>query len=305
MDDPVTIVEVAPRDGLQNEDQILTTDSKLELIARCVQAGARRIEAASFVHPGRVPQMADAEAVMAGVERPDGVSYGGLILNERGFDRAVAAGVDEVNFVVVASDSFSSRNQGTTTEEGIALWERISPAARSEGMFLTVTVAASFGCPFEGEVSAARVESIVNRLAATEVDEIALADTIGVAAPDDIVLKLDTVKEVLPQVQRRVHLHNTRNTGMANAYAAVLAGVDAIDASLGGIGGCPFAPSATGNIPTEDLLYMLHRMGCDTRMDLDKLLPSIPWLAEQLGKPVPGLLARAGNFPDEARSSCP
>ena len=297
MGGPVTIVEVAPRDGLQNEERIVGTDAKLELIARCVQAGARRIEAASFVHPGRVPQMADAEAVMAGVERRDGVSYAGLILNERGLERAVDAGVDEINYVVVATDTFSARNQGTTTDEGIAAWERISSKARGDGRFVTVTIAASFGCPFEGEVSVDRISSIVSRLAATGVDEIALADTIGVAAPDDVVRKLDVVATALPEVKRRVHLHNTRNTGIANAYAAVSAGVDAIDASLGGIGGCPFAPSATGNIPTEDVVYMLHRMGSDTGIDLEELLPNVSWVAEQLGKPVPGLLSRAGIFP--------
>lgn len=296
----VEIVEVAPRDGLQNEPEILATEDKLELIARCVAAGARRVEAVSFVHPGRVPQMADAEAVMAGVERRDDVSYAGLILNARGLDRALAAEVDEVNYVVVATDTFGTRNQGTTTEQAIELWESLAPRAREAGVVTTVTIGAAFGCPFEGEVGLARIEGILPRIAATGVDEIALADTIGVAAPDDIVRKLEAVAALAPGVRRRVHLHNTRNTGIANAYAAAEAGVGAIDSSLGGVGGCPFAPNATGNVPTEDVVYLLERLGVTTGIDLPALLPSVPWLADRLGKPVPGLLSKAGLFPGEA-----
>jgi hydroxymethylglutaryl-CoA lyase len=296
----VTVVEVSPRDGLQNEESILSTEDKIELIERCVAAGVRRIEAVSFVHPGRVPQMADAEAVMAGVERRDGVRHAGLILNDRGFERALTAGMDEVNYVVVATDTFGTRNQGTTTDEALGVWEKLAPRAKDAKLFTTVTIGATFGCPFEGEVSVERIAQIVTRLAATGVDEIALADTIGVAAPDDVLRKLETLAELAPEVQRRCHLHNTRNTGLANAYAAVEAGVHALDASLGGIGGCPFAPNATGNIPTEDVAYLLHRMGVATGLDLPALLPSVPWLAERLGKPVPGLLSKAGLFPAEA-----
>lgn len=299
MREHVTIVEVSPRDGLQNEDRILSTDAKLDLIRRCVDAGATRVEAVSFVHPDRVPQMADADQVMAGVERQEGVSYAGLVLNERGFDRAVAAGVNEVNYVVVATDTFGQRNQGTTTAEAIEIWSRIAERARDAGLFTTVTIGAAFGCPFEGEVSVERVADIVRTLA-DGVQEIALADTIGVAAPDDVVRKLDVLSEIAPGVRRRCHLHNTRNTGLANAYAAVAAGVDALDTSLGGVGGCPFSPNATGNIPTEDVVYMFHRMGIATGLDLDRLLPSVSWLADQLGKPVPGLLSKAGAFPPAA-----
>jgi hydroxymethylglutaryl-CoA lyase len=299
MREHVTIVEVSPRDGLQNEDRILSTNAKLDLIRRCVDAGATRVEAVSFVHPDRVPQMADADQVMAGVERQEGVSYAGLVLNERGFDRAVAAGVNEVNYVVVATDTFGQRNQGTTTAEAIEIWSRIAERARDSGLFTTVTIGAAFGCPFEGEVSVERVADIVRTLA-DGVQEIALADTIGVAAPDDVVRKLDVLSEIAPGVRRRCHLHNTRNTGLANAYAAVAAGVDALDASLGGVGGCPFSPNATGNIPTEDVVYMFHRMGIATGLDLDRLLPSVSWLADQLGKPVPGLLSKAGAFPPAA-----
>ena len=297
MQDVVTIVEVSPRDGLQNEDRILPVDAKVELIRRCRAAGARRIEAVSFVHPGRVPQMADAEAVMDAVDRVEGVSYAGLVLNERGFDRALDAGVDEINYVVVATDTFGERNQGTTTDQALAIWDGLAPRVADRGLWGTVTIAASFGCPFEGEVGVDRVASIIERLAGSGVDEIALADTIGVGDPVDVERKLGVLAELAPAVRRRVHLHNTRNTGLANAYAAIVAGVDALDASLGGIGGCPFAPNATGNIPTEDLVYLAQRSGVDTGMDLDALIDDVPWIADQLGKPVPGLLSKAGAFP--------
>jgi hydroxymethylglutaryl-CoA lyase len=293
----ISIVEVSPRDGLQNEDRLLSTEAKLELIGRCIDAGARRIEATSFVHPDRVPQMADAEQVMAGVERVDGVSYAGLVLNERGYDRAIEAGVDEINFVVLATDTFGRRNQGTTVDEAIAIWERLGPRARADGVVATVTIGASFGCPFEGEVATEQVRAIGERLAGIGVDELSLADTIGVGTPDDVTRKVEAVGEVAPDVVLRCHFHNTRNTGIANVYAAALAGVTVVDSSLGGIGGCPFAPAATGNVPTEDVVYLLHRSGHETGIDLERILPSVPWIAGQLGSEVPGLLAKAGIFP--------
>jgi hydroxymethylglutaryl-CoA lyase len=297
----VDVVEVAPRDGLQNEKVILPTERKLELIRRCVAAGARRVEAVSFVHPDRVPQMADAEAVMAGVDRSAGVSYAGLVLNVRGADRAVEAGVDELNYVVVATDAFGERNQGTTTEQALGVWPDILERARANGMRASITVGAAFGCPFEGEVSVDRVAWIAERIAAIGADEISLADTIGVGDPRDVAAKFTRVAEAAPGVVRRSHLHNTRNTGLANAAAAVDAGVTVFDASLGGIGGCPFAPAATGNIPTEDLVYMFDRMGIRTGIDLGALMPSAPWIGEQLGKAqVPGMLSRAGMFPAAA-----
>jgi hydroxymethylglutaryl-CoA lyase len=297
MDTEISIVEVAPRDGLQNEDRLLPTEAKLELIRRCVDAGTRRIEATSFVHPDRVPQMADAEQVMAGVERRDDVSYAGLVLNERGYDRAREAGVDEINYVVLATDTFGRRNQGTTIDDAIGIWERIAHRARADGVFGSVTIGASFGCPFEGEVSVERVVGIARRLLAIGVDEISLADTIGVGTPDDVIRKLEAVGEAADGVPLRCHFHNTRNTGIANAYAAVSAGVTTLDASLGGIGGCPFAPAATGNVATEDVVYLLHRMACSTGIDLEALLPSVSWVADQLDGEVPGLLSKAGVFP--------
>lgn len=301
--DRVQIVEVAPRDGLQNEDRVLGTATKVELIRRLMDAGHTRIEAVSFVHPKRVPQMADAEAVMAAVERRPGVALAGLVLNERGYERAVEAKVDEINYVVVATDTFSQRNQGTTVDEALGLWARIGKRARQDGLFTTVTISAAFGCPFEGDVSVARVAEVAARVAEVGVDELALADTIGVGVPADVTAKLAAVAEAAPGIRLRCHFHDTRNTGLANAYAAVEAGVGVLDASLGGIGGCPFAPAATGNIPTEDLAYMLERMGIDTGVDLPALLPSVEWISEQLGKPVPGMLAKAGLFPPASASA--
>lgn len=245
----VQIVEVGPRDGLQNEETLVPTAQKVAYIARLVDAGLRRIEATSFAHPGRVPQMADAEQVMAQVPRRDGVSYAGLVLNERGLERALDAGVDEVNVVVnvvvVASETFSERNQGLTLAESMASAGRITARARDRGLPVTVTVAASFGCPFEGEMAVEHVVDVARRCAAAGATEVALADTIGVAVPRDVRRLVGAVKAEIG-VPLRIHLHNTRNTGYANALAAVDAGVGTLDASSGGIGGCPFAPEATG-----------------------------------------------------------
>jgi hydroxymethylglutaryl-CoA lyase len=300
--DSIQIVEVSPRDGLQIEKRILDTATKVELIHRLIDAGVTRIEAVSFVHPRYVPTMADAEDVIAGVERRNGVSLAGLVLNERGFQRAVDTSVDEINYVVVATETFSQRNQGASLREAIEVWERIGPRIADEGRFRSVTIGASFGCPFEGEVRVEQVAEMARRIVEIGVDELALADTIGVGDPYDVTRKLRAVAEVAPGVALRCHFHNTRNTGIANAYAAVQAGVAALDSSLGGIGGCPFAPAATGNIATEDLGYMLARMGVDTGLDLAAMLPSVDWISEQLGKPVPGQLAKAGLFPSDPGS---
>jgi hydroxymethylglutaryl-CoA lyase len=292
----IEILEVGPRDGLQNEAVLLDTDTKLELIARSVAAGVRRVEATSFVHPRLVPQMADAEAVMAGVERRADVRYSGLVLNARGFDRAVAAGVDEVNCVVVATETFSQRNQGMTVEDAIAVVERVARERSGTGLGLAVTIAASFGCPFEGEVSPEAVVGIARRVAALGVDEISLADTIGVGVPAQVTPLVSAVSAVAPQQRLRAHFHNTRNTGYANAVAAQAVGVGVFDTSLGGIGGCPFAPAATGNIATEDLAYLFERSGLPTGLDLERLLVDSGWLGERLGAALPALLPRAGAF---------
>ncbi|MCF2531498.1 hydroxymethylglutaryl-CoA lyase [Yinghuangia soli] len=291
------ILEVGPRDGLQNEPVVLAVADKVELIARAVAAGARRVEAVSFVNPKLVPQMADAAEVMAEVPRQEGVSYSGLVLNPRGLDRALAAGVDEVNVVVVATETFSRRNQNRGVDDMLAAWAQIAGDARAAGARTTVTIAAAFGCPFEGEVAAERVLDIARRAAEAGPYEIALADTIGVGTPDRVRVLLDGLAEAAPGVRRRCHFHNTRNTGYANALTAVALGVDTLDASIGGIGGCPFAPAATGNIATEDLLYALDRMGVPTGLDLASVIAAADWLAGRLGKAVPAQLGRAGVFP--------
>jgi len=293
----VEILEVGPRDGLQNEPAVLPTATKVEFIERAVAAGIRRIEVASFVNPKRVPQMADAEAVLAALPRRAGVHYVGLVLNRRGFERALAAGCTEIGMAVVASDTFNQRNQGATTDESIAAWSDIARAARAAGVRAQVTVSTAFGCPFEGEIPVARVVEVAERVAAAGPFELALADTIGVGVPSQVTELIGRVREQLPGLPLRCHFHNTRNTGLANAYAAVEAGVATLDASIGGIGGCPFAPAATGNIPTEDLLYMLSRMGIETRVDLEALIATSRWLQDTLGRPVPGLLVKAGPFP--------
>lgn len=293
----IELVEVGPRDGLQAEPDVLPTQAKLELIRRLVDAGLRRIEVASFVNPKRVPQMADAEAVLAALPRRADVQYIGLVLNKKGFDRALAAGCTEVGLVAVATDSFGQRNQGASIEETIRTCEEIVPLARAAGVRAQITISVSFGCPFEGEVPARRVADIARRLAATQPLEIAIADTIGVAVPTQVTAVIEEVRAAVRGVPLRCHFHNTRNTAVANAYAAVVAGVTTLDASVGGIGGCPFAPNATGNVATEDLLYMLSRSGFDTGVDLSRLINTAQWLQEQRGKALPGMVAKAGAFP--------
>lgn len=294
----VEIVEVGPRDGLQSEPGVMPTAAKIEFIERLIAAGLRRLEVASFVNPKRVPQMADAEQVLAGLAKRPDVHYVGLVLNRKGFDRALAAGCTEVGMAVVASDTFNRRNQGVSTDESIAAWLDIAKAAHSAGIRAQVTVSAAFGCPFEGEMPVARVVEVARRCAEAGPFEIALADTIGVGVPAQVTELVSAVRAVIPGATRlRAHFHNTRNTGLANAWAAVQAGVTTLDASAGGIGGCPFAPAATGNIPTEDLVYMLRRSGIETGIDLDVLIATGKWLQETLGRPVPGMLVKAGNFP--------
>ncbi|MBS0374880.1 MAG: hydroxymethylglutaryl-CoA lyase [Proteobacteria bacterium] len=293
----VEIVEVGPRDGLQNEPSVLATAAKVEFIGRAVGAGLRRIEVASFVNPKRVPQMADAEAVLAALPRHAGVQYVGLVLNRKGFDRALAAGCTEIGMAVATSNAFNERNQGTTTDASIAAWLDIARAAHAAGLRAQVTLSTAFGCPFEGEMPVARVVEVARRVAEGGPLELALADTIGVGVPSQVTELVGRVREALPGLALRCHFHNTRNTGLANAYAAVEAGVAVLDASIGGIGGCPFAPAATGNIPTEDLVYLLSRMGVRTGVDLEALIATGQWLEGAIGRTVPGALVKAGSFP--------
>jgi isopropylmalate/homocitrate/citramalate synthase len=294
----IEIIEVGPRDGLQSESQVLPTATKVEFVRRLLDAGLTRIEIASFVNPKRVPQMADAEAMLAALaDVAPRARFIGLVLNRKGFERAQEAGCTEVGMAIAASESFSQRNQGMSVEQGIDSWLEIAALARAAGIRAQITISTAFGCPFEGEVPVARVRAIAERLAAGEPDELAVADTIGVAVPTQVTGLIAALRASLPRARLRAHFHNTRNTGLANAYAAVEAGVRALDASCGGIGGCPFAPAATGNIPTEDLIYMLHRMGLDTGVDLPALLATSQWLQQTLDHAVPGMLVKAGIFP--------
>ena len=293
----LVVCDVGPRDALQNESLVLEPGVRAELCDRLASAGLTRIEAASFVNPKLVPQMAGAEEVMAALHRKPGTSYAGLVLNDKGYERAVAAGADEVHYAFAATDEFGRRNQNATTDEGLKTALALVARARSERMPITVTLSVAFGCPFEGPVPAERVLSIVEQLMAIPPDEICLADTIGVGVPSH-------VKELVGGAVRLgatvgAHFHNTRNTGYANAVAALEEGVVSLDASVGGAGGCPFAPKATGNIATEDLAYLLRGLGIDTGIDLEALIGTSRWLGAQLGKELPGMVARAGDFPDK------
>lgn len=290
------IIDVSSRDGIQNEQKILSTETKLELIDKSIAAGVRRIEATSFVNPKRVPQMADADAVAAGLPSGTGARFIGLTLNRRGFDRAVAAGLDEANFVVVASDTFNQRNQGVPTQSSIDAFAEIKMSAPA-GIDVALTIGAAFGCPFEGEVPLSRLMQVVESCMLHNPFELALADTIGVATPKDVTQRVAAIRREFPDVRLRLHLHNTRNTGIANAWAGLEAGAQSLDASFGGVGGCPFAPRATGNIAIEDLVYMLDRSGVETNVSLDAAIETAEWLEHQLGKQVPGMVMKAGGFP--------
>jgi (R)-citramalyl-CoA lyase len=289
----VTICDVGPRDGLQNQPTTLAPDVRAELVNRLADAGLRRIEAVSFVNPKLVPQMAGAEEVVAGIERSDGVVYAGLALNERGYERLVAAGLDEVHFAFAATETFNRRNQNATVEESVAAAERIAARGREDGIRATVTIGVAFGCPFEGRVDPERVADLAERLASS-FDEVVFADTVGVAVPREVKGLLGRVR--LPGTTIGAHLHNTRNTGYANALAALEAGATVLDASVGGIGGCPFAPRATGNIATEDLVYVLHGEGIETGIDLEALIGVSEWLEGVLHRQLEGYVYRAGTF---------
>lgn len=294
----INFVEVGPRDGLQNERTVVSTIDKLELIARSIAAGARRIEVTSFVNPTRVPQMADAEAVCAGLPERAGVTYIGLVMNGRGADRAIATGrINQLGAVAVATDKFAMANQGQTSDESVEAAKAIIATAKDAGLTGQATIGASFGCPFEGEVSEARVIEMARRLAEAGPVEVALADTIGVADPAHVTRLVSAVRAAIDPLPVRVHFHNTRGTGLANVWAAVAAGATVIDAALGGLGGCPFAPGAAGNVSSEDVVYMLERAHVSTGMDLDQLIESSAWLTDVIGRKLPGMVAQAPRFP--------
>ncbi len=294
----IQIVEVGPRDGLQNERAVLVTETKVELIERLSNAGATRIEAVSFAHPRYVPQMADAEAVMERLTKHPGVSYIGLVLNERGLARALSTDLDEINFSLSSTEGFNQANLATGVEDTVSF---IVSALDGLHHKTTATISVVWGCPFEGEVDERRVIELAARLAEAGIDEVALADTIGVADPWRVQSMIEAVKPVIGSAALRVHFHDTRSTGIANAFAAVQAGVTILDSSVGGLGGCPFAPEATGNIATNDLVYMLERAGHETGLDLGRLNAITSWIGDELGTEPPSMVARAGGFPQPGR----
>jgi hydroxymethylglutaryl-CoA lyase len=289
--DPVQIVEVGPRDGLQNEAGFVETADKQALIDRLIGIGATRIEVASFVNPRRVPQMADAEAVVAGLPAAPGVRFIGLVLNERGLERAIASreaggrGLDEAGCVLVASDGFGIANQGQTVEEGIVVNRAMLKRAREAGLFAQVTISVSFGCPYDGHIPPERVVALAEAMAEAGAQEIALADTIGVA-----------VQERIGDIPTRLHFHDTRGLAPANAWAGYLAGCRTFDSSLGGLGGCPFAPGAAGNVGTEELAYLFARSGVASGIDLARALAANQWFAGIMGRPLPSRAGKAGDF---------
>jgi isopropylmalate/homocitrate/citramalate synthase len=290
----VTVCDVGPRDGLQNDRETLSPDVRAELCDRLAGSGLSRIEVGSFVNPARVPQMAGTEEVLAGLHRQDGVVYAALALNSRGVQRALGAGVDEIHLAYPLTDTFAQRNQGMTLAEAAGAAEAMIGEAHAAGLRATITLGASFGCPFEGKVDPGIVSDNAARMVAAGVDEVVLADTIGVGVPAQVRRLLP---DVLAQADGRpvgLHLHNTRNTGYANALTGVEHGATVFDASIGGLGGCPFAPRATGNIATEDLLYLFDGEGIDTGVDIDGLIATAEWLAEVLGRDLPGLVYKAG-----------
>ncbi len=290
----VAVTEVGPRDGLQNEPVILAPGVRAELCKRLAATGISRIEAVSFVHPARVPQMSGAEEVVRALPKGGKTRYAGLVLNEKGYDRLKAVGLEEVHVAFAATETLNRRNQNASVEESVAAAERIIRRARADRIRVTVTIAVSFGCPFEGWVDPGRVLGLAERMAEAGADEIVFADTIGVAVPSQ-------VRDLVRRGARLgrpvgVHLHNTRNTGLVNAYVAVEEGARALDASVGGLGGCPFAPGAAGNIATEDLVYMLEREGVETGIDLDALIGVARWVESLVGHPLPGQVHKAGRF---------
>jgi isopropylmalate/homocitrate/citramalate synthase len=290
----VVVCDVAPRDGLQNDPRALAPHVRAQLAERLAASGVPRVEVASFVDPRRVPQMAGAEEVVAALPADAGAGWSGLVLNERGFDRAVAAGLERINVAVGVTDAFCRRNQGRALEEVVAMAVAVAGRGRECGVAVTVTLAVAFGCPFEGRVTADAVFAVADRVAAGGPSELVVADTIGVGVPTQVRALVSGLEPL--GIRLGAHFHDTRNTGIANAVAAVEAGVGLLDAAVGGAGGCPFAPGATGNVATEDLVYVLEAMGVGTGIDLGALLECTAWLAARLGHDLPSALGRAGDF---------
>ena len=293
----IALCDVGPRDGLQNDPAVLPPATRAELSRRLAATGLGRVEAASFVHPTLVPQMAGAEEVLAALDGDGRTAFSALVLNPKGLERALAAGVREVHLAYPLTDTFAARNQNTTVAQGATDATAMLRAAHAAGLRATVTLTVAFGCPFEGRVDPGIVVDHAARMAAAGADEIMLADTIGVGVPRQVRGLVSSAQVAAGGVPVGLHLHNTRNTGYANAAAGLEVGVKLLDASIGGLGGCPFAPRATGNVATEDLVYLLEGEGLVTGVDLDALIGVTEWLAGVLGRDLPGLVHRAGGFP--------
>lgn len=294
MSQRIILCDVAPRDGIQNEKMMLSPEQKLELIRRIAAAGMPWIEVASFASPKWVPQMADAEEVFREASQIPGIRPIVLVLNDRGYDRAVAAGARYIRLVVAATDTMNQKNANALPDVTMAAYSPIFARAQRDGVELTGTIATSFGCPFEGAVDPDRVIGLAAKFIEAGAAEVDFADTVGMAVPPQIERILLRARKEFPSVRIGIHVHNTRNTGLANAYAAVRAGADVLDASTGGAGGCPFAPKATGNIPMEDLVFMLEGMGIKTGVDLTQLLETSHWFEEILEHALPAMLPKAG-----------
>ncbi len=297
----IEFVEVGPRDGLQNEAILISTADKLALIDHAIATGARRIEVTSFVNPKRVPQMADADAVCAGLPERADVTFIGLVMNARGAERAIATGrINQLGAVSVSTDGFAMANQGQTSAESVKAAKNIIAMAQVAGLTGQAMIAASFGCPFEGEVAEDNIVKMASTIAEANPVEIGLADTIGVGDPAHVARLVARVRTAIAPIPVRVHFHNTRGTGLANVWAAIAAGASVVDASIGGLGGCPFAPGAAGNVASEDVVYMLERAGISTGMDLDRLIEACGWLAGIMNKQLPGMVSRVAPFPKAA-----
>ena len=291
----VTINEVGPRDGLQNEDAYVETEKKVEFIERLADTGLHRIEAISFVHPKAIPQMRDAIAVMDALPRREGVTYLALVPNEVGARNAIAAKVDEIGTVVSASESHNQANVQRSIDESLNGISGVAQLAAEAGTPWQGYVSTAFGCPYEGDVPVSKVVDVARALVDFGATTISLGDTIGAANPRQVTSLIGTVRDALPCIPFRLHFHDTRGTGLANVLAALEAGIDSFDGSVGGLGGCPYAPGASGNVATEDLVYMLHEMGIDTGVDLEKLVGVARWAEELVGRPLPGRVKQAGD----------
>jgi len=282
----VKICEVGPRDGLQNESTLVSVEDKIHYIDMLSDANAPIVEATSFVSPKAIPQLADADEVFRRIAKRPGVTYLVLVPNDRGLERAIAADVKAIAVFTAASESFTKRNIGMTIDESLSTFAAVVKRARAEGMWIRGYISTAFGCPYEGAVPVENVVRVAERLADMGIDELSIGDTIGVATPNQVVDVAGALQEKMPVERLAMHFHDTRGTALANVMAALQMGIASFDSSAGGLGGCPYAPGASGNLSTEDLLYMLHGMGIDTGIDLDKIRAASRFIASKLDHPL-------------------